>query len=159
MDGLLYLLTFLAALGCGLNAGVFFAFSAFVMKGLGRLPVPRGIAAMQAINVAAVTPAFMVALLGTALACGGLAVYSLFVWREPYAVYLLCGGALYLVTILLTIVYHVPQNDALAKVEPNGTAARSYWERYLSGWTAWNHVRTVSALAAAAVLALAVHVG
>ena len=33
-----FVLTLLAALGCGLVAGAFFAFSSFVMKALGRLP-------------------------------------------------------------------------------------------------------------------------
>jgi uncharacterized membrane protein len=34
IDGLLYTLTLITALGCGLVAGVFYAFSAFVMKAL-----------------------------------------------------------------------------------------------------------------------------
>jgi uncharacterized membrane protein len=75
MDGFLFALTLFAALGCGVIAGVFFAFSAFVMGALARLPARQGIAAMQAINVAAITPAFMVALFGTALACGALIVF------------------------------------------------------------------------------------
>jgi len=70
MNGLLFVLTLLAALGCAMMAGVFFAFSAFVMKALARLPAEQGIGAMQAINVAAVTFAFMAALFGTAVACG-----------------------------------------------------------------------------------------
>ena len=53
------MLTLFAALGCGLVAGVFFAFSPFVMKALARLPAEQGVAAMQAINVAAITFAFM----------------------------------------------------------------------------------------------------
>jgi len=32
MDGFLFVFTLLAALGCGMMAGKFFAFSAFVMK-------------------------------------------------------------------------------------------------------------------------------
>ena len=64
-------------------AGVFFAFSAFVMRALARLPAPQGIAAMRAINVVAVTPAFMVALFGTALACGAL-IFSSFHYVGPY---------------------------------------------------------------------------
>jgi len=36
------LLTFGSALGCGLDAGVFFAFSSFVMKALARLPPAEG---------------------------------------------------------------------------------------------------------------------
>ena len=51
VDRLLFIITFLAALGCGLIAGAFFAFSTFVMKVLARLPTSHGIAAMQSINV------------------------------------------------------------------------------------------------------------
>ncbi len=67
------------ALGCGLLAGVFFAFSAFVMPALRRLPAAQGIAAMQSINRLAVTPALMTALFGTAVACVGLAAWAY--WR------------------------------------------------------------------------------
>ena len=160
MDSFLFALTLVTALGCGLNAGVFFAFSSFVMKALARLHPAQGVAAMQAINVAAVTPAFMAALFGTALACGGLAVWALLAWDERFAPYLLVGSALYLVgTILLTIAYHVPRNEALARVEPHSANAESHWRHYLSGWTAWNYVRAAAALAAAAVLTIALHVG
>ena len=65
--------------------GVFFAFSAFVMQALARLPPAQGIAAMQSINVAAVTPPFMVALFGTALACLGWRSPPSFRLREPGA--------------------------------------------------------------------------
>jgi uncharacterized membrane protein len=51
MVGFFFVLTVVAALGCGLNAGVFFAFSSFVMAALRRLPPAQGIAAMQSINV------------------------------------------------------------------------------------------------------------
>ena len=157
MNGYLFVLTLLAALGCAMMAGVFFAFSAFVMKALARLPAEQGVAAMQAINVAAVTFAFMAALFGTAMACGTLAVWALFAWSERFAPYLLLGSALYLIgTILLTIAYHVPRNEALARVEPH--SAESHWRRYLSGWTAWNHLRAATALAAAATLTIALHV-
>src|ERR687896_1671710 len=152
MDDLLVALTFVTALGCGLSAGALFAFSSFVMKALARLQPAQGVAAMQAINVAAVTPAFMATLFGTAVACGALAVSALFAWDERFAPYLLLGSALYLVgTILLTIAYHVPRNEALARVEPHSADAESHWRRYLTGWTAWNHVRAAAALAAAAV--------
>jgi uncharacterized membrane protein len=158
MSGVLYAATLITALGCGLVAGVFFAFSTFVMPALKRLEPAEGIAAMQAINVAALTPAFMVALFGTAVACGALAVFALFARDEGYAPYLLVGSALYLAgAILLTITYHVPRNEALARVEPHD--AEKLWSRYLSGWTAWNHVRAAAALAAAAALTIALHLG
>jgi uncharacterized membrane protein len=159
MDGFLFALTLFAALGCGVMAGVFFAFSAFVMGALARLPARQGIAAMQAINVAAVTPAFMAALFGTALACGALVVSSFFVWGEPFAGYLLTGGVLYLLgTIGPTVVYHVPRNEALAEIEPSSSGAEAHWSRYLRGWTAWNHLRFAAALGASAMLVIALRV-
>ena len=159
MNSFLFVLTLLAALGCAMMAGVFFAFSAFVMKALARLPAELAIGAMQAINVAAVTFAFMAALFGTAVGCGALAVWALLAWDERFAPYLIVGGALYLLgTILLTIAYHVPRNEALARVEPHSAEAESHWKRYLLGWTAWNHLRAATALAAAATLTIALHV-
>lgn len=50
IDDLIRVLTLVSALGCGLMAGFFFAFSACVMNALARLPASGGIAAMQAIN-------------------------------------------------------------------------------------------------------------
>ena len=126
IDKVLFALTLSSALGCGLMAGVFFAFSAFVMKALSRLPAAQGIAAMQSINVAAITPLFMAALFGTAAACVLLAGFSLSLWHKPGAVYLLAGSLLYLVgTILVTIVFNVPRNNALAAVTP----ASADWRR------------------------------
>ena len=159
MEGFLFVLTLFAALGCGVVAGVFFAFSTFVMRALARLPARQGIAAMQAINVAAVTPAFMMALFGTALACGALIVSSFVVWDESFAGYLLTGGALYLLgTIGPTGVYHVPRNEALAEIEPSSLGAEEHWSRYLRGWTRWNHLRFAAAFAASATLVIALRV-
>jgi uncharacterized membrane protein len=52
MDRLLTASTLLAALGSGLIAGAFFAFSAFVLAALAGLPARSGIAAMQSLIVA-----------------------------------------------------------------------------------------------------------
>lgn len=160
MGELLSMLTLSAALGCGVVSGVFFAFSSFVMKALGRLPAPQAIVTMQEINTAATTPAFMALLFGTALACGALILSSFFVWGESYAGYLLIGGASYLGCVIgPTAVYHVPRNEALAKVDPRGVDAGGRWSRYLSGWTAWNHLRFAGAVAASAALAIALQTG
>jgi uncharacterized membrane protein len=156
IDKALFVLTLLSALGCGLIAGVFFAFSAFVMRALSRLPAAQGIAAMQSINVVAITPLFMAALFGTAAACALLAVFSLSTWHKPGATYLLAGSLLYLVgAILVTIVFNVPRNEALAAVDPAGADGATLWASYVTSWTAWNHVRAAAALAAAALLVMA----
>jgi uncharacterized membrane protein len=151
IGGLLVVLAFLSALGTGLIAGVFFAFSAFVMTALGRLPPDQGIAAMQAINVAVINPWFFAAFFGTAALCAILVITSLFRWSEPGAIFLLAGGLLYLVgTILVTMRLNVPLNDALAVAQPESAQAHGLWTRYLAEWTVWNHLRTAASLAAMA---------
>jgi uncharacterized membrane protein len=132
---------------------VFFAFSTFVMKALGRLPAPQGIAAMQSINITVINPLFMLALVGTALACIPVGIIGLLSWGEPYAAYLLAGAVLYpLGAIFTTRAFHIPRNDALAVLDPGRADAARYWAHYLVGWTAWNHVRTIVPLAASALL-------
>jgi uncharacterized membrane protein len=159
MSGILYTATLVTALGCGLVAGVFFAFSTFVMAALKKLPPAQGIAAMQSINILAVTPVFMAALFGTAAACLGLVVWAVISWGEEPSALVLAGDALYIVgTIVVTIVRNVPLNNRLATLQPQGAGAAGYWDEYVAKWTAWNHVRTVAALAAAAALTIALHV-
>jgi uncharacterized membrane protein len=156
IDRLLFTLTLLSALGCGVIAGVFFAFSVFVMKALARLPQAQGVAAMQSINVAVINPWFLSVFFGTAAFCVLVGGWSLFMWHKPGAVYLLVGSLLYLVgTILVTMVFNVPRNNALAAVDPASAETARQWAAYVRGWTAWNHVRTAAALAAAASLTLA----
>lgn len=156
LPSLVLTLTWLSALGSGLVAGVFFAFSAFVMKALARLPPAQGLVAMQSINVTAVTPAFMAVFFGTAVAAMAVAVSALFSWEKPGAVWLLLGGMLYVLGVVgVTAVFNVPRNDALAAVEPAHADAARLWALYVSGWTAWNHVRTVAALGATVSFILA----
>ena len=50
MNDWVALLTISSALGSGLMAGVFFAFSTFVMRALARRPFAEGIGAMQELN-------------------------------------------------------------------------------------------------------------
>jgi uncharacterized membrane protein len=155
---LLLILEFVTALGCGLVAGVFFAFSTFVMKALAQLPSAQGIAAMQSINVVVINPWFMAAFLGTALACTVLGVASLFMWHRPGAAYLLVGCLLYVIgSFVVTMLFNVPRNDALAAVDPASADGANLWAAYVTGWTAWNHVRTAAALAATALLTAAIY--
>lgn len=144
-------LTLIAAVGTGAMGGVFFAFSSFVMAGLGRLPTPQAVSAMQSINITAVRPPFMLALFGTAGVCLVLTVRGATGWGDRRALLLMAGGALYLVgAIVLTAGYHVPLNDKLAKLDPNSAAAVGQWKDYLHHWTLLNHVRTAASLGAAA---------
>ena len=146
MSRLIQYVTLATALGCGLSAGVFFAFSAFVMPALDRLPAPQSIRAMNSINKLALTPLFMTALIGTAVACAVLGVWAVVSWGERPAALVLAGSALYLVgAIVVTKAANVPLN-----------AGR--WSSYLADWMAWNHARAVTTLAASGLLIAAMRV-
>jgi uncharacterized membrane protein len=159
-EGVLFGLTLLAAMGSSMVGGVFFGFSGFVMRALARLRPAQGIAAMQSINIVAVTPPLMIALFGTAAACLGLVASSLPRWREPVGLLRLGGGVIYLVgSMLVTILCNVPRNNALAAVDSKSADGETVWRRYVPGWTAWNTVRTVAAIVAGVLLALALIAG
>ncbi|MFJ1734529.1 DUF1772 domain-containing protein [Streptomyces sp. NPDC088254] len=151
-----FVLTVLGVLGAGLMAGVFCAFSTFVMRGLAALPPAQGVAAMNAVNAAATTPAFMVVFLGTAVLCAMIAVVTFVLWPDEGAVLLLVGSALYLFgSFGVTVVANVPRNETLAGLEPGTAEAVAYWPTYVREWTVWNHVRTVASAGAALAYVLA----
>jgi uncharacterized membrane protein len=145
----LLLLSLVTALGAGLVAGVFFAFSTFVMAALGRLPSAEGVRAMQEINVTVINPWFMTALFGTGAACLAVIAAALAGWDGSYGPYLVAAGAVYVAgCVAVTMAFNVPRNNVLAAVEPASAEAADVWRRYLAEWTAWNSVRTVASLAA-----------
>ena len=149
------ILSLICAIGCGVMAGVFFAFSTSVMKGLGKLPAEHGAAAMQAINVTIINPLFLGVFLGTAIACA-IALLACLVWYEsPGRLWTLIGAALYLVgSFLVTMWFNVPRNNTLARLTATAPEATAVWAEYLVTWTAWNHVRTVTSLAATVLFML-----
>ena len=156
IDGPYFVLTMVGVLGTGLVAGVFCGFSTFVMRALASLPPAQGVAAMNAINVTAVRPAFMLLFTGTAVVCAVIAVVTFVLWPDEGTVELLLGSALYLFGVFgLTVVANVPRNDALAKLDPGAREAAAYWPTYVREWTMWNHVRTGASAAAAVAYVLA----
>ena len=92
LDQLHFVLVFFALLGSGLIAGVFFAFSTFVMNALSRLPSGEGIAVMQSINISVLNRWFLGVFLGTAVVCILLLVWSLFLWDQMGSGYLIAGS-------------------------------------------------------------------
>jgi uncharacterized membrane protein len=156
MDRALFVVTFLSALGTGLNGGLFFAFSVFVMSALGRIAPAAGISAMQSINVTVLNPVFFAAFFGTAALSALTLLDGIIAWPDVGARYLIVGGMLYLVgTIGVTMVCNVPLNNRLARVEPASDEGSTLWRSYLSDWTAWNHVRTITSLTASASFIMA----
>ncbi len=152
----IFVLSFVAAIGCGLVAGIFFAFSSFVMAALGRLPSDHGIAAMNAINVTVINPGFMLAFFGTGVVSLAAVASSALRWSAASATLVLIAAVIYLAGCIgATMLRNVPLNNALAAV-PLGTAeAAALWTRYLSEWTFWNTVRTVASAVSAILFTVA----
>lgn len=150
MDLGITLLLWFNAIGCGLIAGLYFAFSAFIMTALGRIEPAGGIAAMNSINEIILRSLFMPLFWGTTLASVALVVAALVGWHEPGAIAMLVGGVVYFVGMFVcTIAFNVPLNNALAAAGP--ARDTSVWQRYLTDWTRWNHVRTIACTVACAL--------
>ena len=151
-------LILLATIGSGLTGGIFYAFSTFVMQALAKQPSAQGIATMQAINITVINPWFMLAFFAPAVAGILLSISLLFQWQQSVGVYWLTGSLLYLIgTIGVTIFGNVPLNNALANVKSDSVEGKELWTKYLTDWTFWNHVRTIAALLAATLYALALY--
>ena len=145
LDQALFTLTFVAAVGSALVAGIFFAFSTFVMAALGRIPADQAIRAMQSINVTVINPLFMLAFMGTGALCLALIAGAYVRWDETSSKLVLIAGLIYLIGCIgVTMVLNVPLNDALAAVEASTPEAATLWARYLADWTFWNHIRTIA---------------
>jgi uncharacterized membrane protein len=149
------ILVIACALGSALSAGVFLAFSSFVMAALARIENPSGIAAMQSINITVINPVFMSLLFGSGLVSLGLATWQ---WRyapDGGVMLMVAGAAIYVVGVLgITMVFNVPMNDQLPALDPRVVEASDYWRSYLQNWTFWNHVRCLAGIASAALMIL-----
>lgn len=151
MDKLILVLAVVAALGSGLIAGLFFVFSNTVMRAFGQLPATEGISAMNAINAVILNPVFLGVFMGTGVTSAILVVSSLLRWTQPGMGYMIAGAVIYIVgSILVTVVFNVPMNNALA-ASPTDT---ELWAKYLSDWTFWNHVRAAASFFSMALLIL-----
>ena len=159
---MLDLLLLATCLGAGLIAGVFFAFSSFVMKALARLPAEQGVAAMQHINVVVLNPLFLGVFLGTALLgllCVLAAVFFAGWASARFSLLSAAAGLSYLIACFgVTIACNVPRNNRLASLRTDSPEALAYWPVYVREWTFWNHVRTVASTVACSCAAAALAV-
>jgi uncharacterized membrane protein len=136
-----------AALSSGLIAGVYFSFSGFIMRAFGKIEPAQSIAAMNSINETILRSLFMPLFFGSSLISVLLIIVALVQWGEAGTILILIAGAVYFVGMFAcTVLFNVPLNNSLARLDPNSSNAHQVWSRYLKTWTNWNHLRTVSSL-------------
>lgn len=154
MQAFLVSLLLVSAIGCGLIAGLYFAFSTFIMTALGKIDRAHGIAAMNSINATILGSLFMPLFFGSTLTSAVLALLGVIHWGEPGAAIMLAGGLIYVVGMFgCTVAFNVPLNNDLAKVGAKDAA--TVWGRYLQTWTVWNHIRTLASVAAMVLFIIA----
>ena len=76
--------------------------------------------------------------------------------ERPTALLLAAGALSVLGTTGVTMAGNVPLNNELENLDAQQATAGA-WQRWVTSWTAWNHVRTLAALAAAAALIVALN--
>ena len=137
-------LAWLMAVGAGLMAGVYLAFSVVIMKSLATLNSSRGIDAMNAINKVILETAFMPLFFGSSVIALMMIGLGLWFQSEPGAGAMLAAGLVYFFGMFVsTAAFNVPLNNELAKVNGDGEEAQRIWQQYLTRWTRWNTSRTV----------------
>lgn len=151
------ILLWFAALSAGVMAGVYFAFSVFVMRALAELELPGGMLAMRSVNRVIMRSAFLPLFLVSSVACLVLLAIALLRAGEPGAWPMAAGGAVYLVGMLLvTMRGNVPLNNALEAADPATPEGAAVWDRFLRPWTVWNHIRTAACLVSLALFIAAI---
>ena len=155
-------LTTFAAVGAATFGGVLYSFSAFVMRGLDRSPTSAAVLTMQQINLAAPRAPLLIVMVGTSVLClavAGLGLRAVIRGQAGPGTWLaLAGCVCFLASIVITGVYHVPQNDAFASAAADGPGAATAWSSYADPWLLWNHVRTGAALLGSLLLVLSLAV-
>jgi uncharacterized membrane protein len=153
IDSALPLSVAVAAICAGLMAGVYFAFSAFIMRSFDQLGAASAAAAMNAINRVILRSWFMPLFFGSTPICTALAAVALFDAELDGRWLLFAGAATYVVGMFAcTVLFNVPLNDRLARAGNRSSAGADFWPQYLQRWTRWNHLRGACSLAAMMLL-------
>ncbi len=156
-DTAIQALLWFCAVGCGVMAGAYFTFSAFVMSSLAKIDTAAGIGAMQSINDVILRSAFMPLFFGTSVASVISVLIAVSDLSADRALWMAIGGATYFVGMfLVTVFFNVPLNNKLKAVDASSASGAEMWDRYLRNWTPWNHVRTVVSIVACIFFIIAI---
>ncbi len=150
MNSLTIALLWFGAIGCGVIAGVYFAFSAFIMTAFSQLTPANGIAVMSAINDTILRSLFMPLFFGTTLVAAVLFGVGTYGWSEAGSAAMVIGGGSHFIGMfVVTLIFNVPLNNELVRLGAAESAPSPVWTRYLTNWTMWNHVRTTASVVGA----------
>jgi len=152
------ILVIVSAVAAGIGAGIFWAFSTGVMPGLRRASDAAYVETMRGINLAVITPAFLLPIFAPPVLLGAAAAAAFVTGSVAAGWLLVAGGVLFLIGgVLLTGARNVPLNNALkASRADDPVVVRAAFDR---PWRAANHVRTVLTFAGFVLAVVAAVVG
>ncbi len=145
-----------AVIAYALVAGVFLTFSDFVMASLKAAQPAGGIESMQIINRKVFRTVFMVLLIGMSVASPLLIRYSASEVGDPASLWVTSGALIYIVGVfLVTLIFNVPMNTRLDRMDFDSSEAAAYWQHYVPRWSFWNWVRAIASTMSAVCLLIA----
>lgn len=140
----------------GIMAGVYFAFSVFIMQSLSELPSLQAAQVMNKINDVIVNTLFLPVFFGSTLWYCGLVVWSLADWQFERSILVITAAMIYILGMFVVTAFgNVPLNNRLKSSAEDDSRLISFWDEYLRRWTRLNHLRMLSCIAACAVLTIA----
>lgn len=140
----------------GLMAGLYFAFSVFVMQALNKLSPTAAGQAMNNINDVIVNTLFLPLFFGSTLWFAGLIVWQIADWNEANSIFFVSSAVIYIVGMFgVTAFGNVPLNNQLQRSNENDNALAMAWKNYYQPWLRLNHIRTISCILSTALLLMA----
>ena len=142
-----------ATMSTGLMAGVFGLYAHTIMPGLKATDDRTFVGAFQSLDHAIINPWFIGAsFLGAAVFTSVAAATNR---HTPAFTWIVAALVAYLATMVVTVVVHVPLNDAIKAAGNPGKIADLHRVRlnfHEARWAAWNLARAIASMAAFAML-------
>lgn len=146
----------ISVIAYALVAGVFLAFSDFVMTSLAKAEPAGAIQSMQIINREVFRTIFMVLLLGMSGVSPMMIVYAIVNDLGDARNWIVAAGTLFFVgTFIVTLIFNVPMNNRLDPIQFDSDEAATYWLQYVPVWRFWNWVRAIASALASICLLIA----
>jgi uncharacterized membrane protein len=130
-----------------LMAGVFFAFSTFVMSSINKLPPENAVSIFQLINLEVPQSLFGILFAITPIFCVLVMIFSFWEKNKAATILIFVAGVVYLFgSLMITMFFNIPLNNELATVSVNTPNIQELWIKFYQPWIFWNHVRTVASV-------------
>lgn len=125
-------------------AGIYFAFSGFIMGSFNAIGSKGAVDAMNSINKEILRSSFMPLFFGSSLFAILILLTPFFLDGIGYSMAPTVGALFYLIGMFgCTAVFNVPLNNRLLSAINPDKDLDQEWNHYFHRWTRWNHVRTV----------------